>query len=1088
MESGVDPVAEAWAKLLRSLSQAMARLRVQMESFDDAQMRWALAAGVRAKAQLLASRLAQILALFWDEGQRAALPACVRDALYGMEDMVDDLEYHMLKFQPHQQEVRCNLLISLVNLRYRLIISHASRSRFLKDLDFVASEAGSLLSAMHKLEPTAPSLPALLLADDDHQVVFGRHKEVTDIVRMLIDPPASHHHHPTYDILPIVGMGGVGKTTLAKLVYDDAKVKQHFELRLWASVSTSGGFHKIDITEQILRSANPTYPASIHSEPTLDMLQFHLSQLVASKRFLLVLDDIREESFTSMACQEILSPLSSAEKGSRILVTTTTASVPAMLGASCTYHLNVLDIEDLWSLLKKYAFHGGPTHDSTQELEEIGRNIASKLKGLPLAAKMLGGLLGATKSTKTWMNVLDKELYGDSILPVLELSYSYLPRRLKQCFSFCSLFPRNYKFNKRVLIQLWMAQGFVQSQNSADKNLEDLAEDYFEELLSRSFFDVRREACETHYVMHDLVHDLAQSVSADQCLRVEHGMISEKPSTARYVSVTQDGLQGLGSFCKPENLRTLIVRRSFIFSSSCFQDEFFRKIRNLRVLDLSCSNFVRLPNSIGELVHLRYLSLPRTLNMLPESVSKLLHLESLCFHKCSLEKLPAGITMLVNLRHLNIATRFIAQVSGIGRLVNLQGSVEFHVKKGVGCTLEELKGLKDLRGKLKIKGLDNVLSKEAASKAELYKKRHLRELSLEWNSASRNLVLDADAVILENLQPPSSIKVLNIKRYQGAICPSWLQLSSLKQLQSLDLINCRNLEILPPLGLLPSLKYLCMKELCTVNQIGHEFYGDDDVPFPSLIMLVFDDFPSLFDWSGEVKGNPFPHLQKLTLKDCPNLVQVPPLPPSVSDVTMERTALISYLRLARLSSPRSDMLTLDVRNISILCWGLFHQLHLESVISLKIEGRETPFATKGLCSFTSLQRLQLCQFDLTDNTLSGTLYALPSLCSLEMIDLPNITSLSVPSDIDFFPKLAELYICNCLLFASLDSLHIFISLKRLVIERCPKLTAGSFPANFKNLTSLKVLSISHCKDFQSFPVGSVPPSLEALHLVGCHQS
>ncbi|XP_052152468.1 uncharacterized protein LOC127770696 isoform X2 [Oryza glaberrima] len=104
VESGVDPVAEAWAKLLRSLSQAMARLRVQMESFDDAQMRWALAAGVRAKAQLLASRLAQILALFWDEGQRAALPACVRDALYGMEDMVDDLEYHMLKFQPHQQE------------------------------------------------------------------------------------------------------------------------------------------------------------------------------------------------------------------------------------------------------------------------------------------------------------------------------------------------------------------------------------------------------------------------------------------------------------------------------------------------------------------------------------------------------------------------------------------------------------------------------------------------------------------------------------------------------------------------------------------------------------------------------------------------------------------------------------------------------------------------------------------------------------------------------------------------------------------------------------------------------------------------
>ncbi|KAF7005812.1 hypothetical protein CFC21_020912 [Triticum aestivum] len=461
-------------------------------------------------------------------------------------------------------------------------------------------------------------------------VFVGRHKERDDVVHMLIKPCAKVTAPDM--MVSIVGTAGIGKTTLTQMVFNDTRVAKHFEVRCWVSVST--GSNTMELTAEILRSAQPPWDISVDKMVDFQMIQSELRRLVTSKRYLIVIDDVcngMDEIWLDM-----MPPLQSADIGSRILATSRINTVPHFLGASQLYPVNPLSSDDCWAMLKEHAFPSG-RENAYPDLHPIGKQIAVKINGSPLAAKLVGVLLGDTRTKNHWMKIMKTGLQDNAVLPALRLSYKYLPVHLKRCFAYCSLFPQNYKFDPAHLSRLWIAEGFVQPQGTADKRMEDIAREYFGLLLSRSFFQEIKLGSRTYYLMHDLLHDLAKSVAAEDCFHIEDGMNCDIPSTVRHLSVTVKSLIGLTSFPGLEELRTLLIRPSLLSSSSCLQEDFslnleniLLKCKHLRVLDLSGYNSKELPHCIYDLLHLRYLSINATIQKLPELIGKLLHLQTLC--------------------------------------------------------------------------------------------------------------------------------------------------------------------------------------------------------------------------------------------------------------------------------------------------------------------------------------------------------------------------------------------------------------------------------------------------------------------------
>ncbi|KAJ4844141.1 hypothetical protein Tsubulata_020591, partial [Turnera subulata] len=339
-------------------------------------------------------------------------------------------------------------------------------------------------------------------------VVYGREKEKEAIIQSLLSDDAKGKRP---DVIPIVGMGGLGKTTLAQLVFNDSRVKQQFDdkHRAWVCVSEESNIFKV--TKDILKEFGELGCDSL----TPNLLQSKLVEKVKEGRVLLVLDDIWNEEAD---WRSLLSPFSSAVRGSKVLITTRSQRVASAMSSVPSHQLEVLNEDDCWKVFAQHAFDGGVA-DAYGELEDIGKKIATRCKGLPLAAKSLGSLLYGEKNSTAWDSILKSnmwDMHDRKIIPALRLSYHYLPSHLKQCFAYCALFPKDFVFQKEDLVLLWMAEGFI-AQTDKRRDLEEIGNEYFEELARRSFYIFQRpyyggRGC---FVMHDLVNDLAKSIAGD---------------------------------------------------------------------------------------------------------------------------------------------------------------------------------------------------------------------------------------------------------------------------------------------------------------------------------------------------------------------------------------------------------------------------------------------------------------------------------------------------------------------------------------------------------------------------------------------
>ena len=340
--------------------------------------------------------------------------------------------------------------------------------------------------------------------------VIGRDQDKEQIIECLMHPADDQK----VSVISVVGIGGVGKTALAKLVFNDARVVHHFELKGWMCVSDE--FVLKQLLVKIIRTITSENCNVLEEE----QLQIRLRNILDGKKFLLILDDVWNEDRVKWI--ELRNLLMGGANGSKILVTTRSPTIASMMSTMCPYNLKGLPQEECVSLFIKWAFDEGEERQHAN-LVEIGEEIVKKCKGVPLAVKSLESLLYSKLDERDWRFVKDNEIWkfnrkeGD-ILSALQLSYNQMPSYLKQCFAYFSFLLKDYEYNTLDLIPFWMAQGLLQSLDE-NQEPEDIGNQYVDELFSRCFLEDYSDAGYFRlFKIHDLAHDLALSIAQNECL------------------------------------------------------------------------------------------------------------------------------------------------------------------------------------------------------------------------------------------------------------------------------------------------------------------------------------------------------------------------------------------------------------------------------------------------------------------------------------------------------------------------------------------------------------------------------------------
>ncbi|XP_058106844.1 disease resistance protein RGA2-like [Magnolia sinica] len=730
----------------------------------------------------------------------------------------------------------------------------------------------------------------------DENEIFGRDRVKEWIVNQLVQ--GSSDEEQDVGVISIIGMAGIGKTAVAQLVFNDGKVNRHFDKMIW--VSFPGDFDVMRIYYEIFntlrrkrsRSSSEEYATPMDSSlllgaPSLQYLISNVFDMLNGKRFLVVLDGIRNSDDAQWRNLMIL--FRTAKKESRILVTTRNENVTKFFSSALIYELQPLSENDCWLLFSHRAFSGVRSGDEL--FKASGREIVQKCQGIPLLLDAIGSALRKKRDVKDWQSVLD-EATGDSlgtgkIASVVLESFHDLPKHLKQCFAFCSIFPKNHLIEKDMLIKLWMAQGFIPQTRRED--MERLGGSYFDDLVRRSLFQVIETDEEGHpkYCMiHDMIHDLCKCIMTE-CLIIEKETRRSQLIKARHASlICNEDVESILSFIdKAEILRTLIL----IGWSEIPIIYHFNSLKRLRALDLSGGTVVKLPNSLQNSKLLRYLDLSATnIQELPDFVSDLCLLQTLKLNHCfSLRKLPKGIVKLIKLRHLETEGTFLVCLpEGMGRLTSLRTLTKFVTGGESGCEIAELKDLNLLQGKLEITCLNRVASTDEAKEAKLENKQNIQTLKLSGESGicfgthTENEVEHVEGVF-EALQSHPNLRDLTISEYIGRQFPSWMEDCSLySNITKVQLSNCRCRQM-PALGKLPSLKWLKIELMFEVTQVGSEFFGNshDEVTgaFPKLEILIFEWISIWEEWKLNVGARSFPSLFQLCISCCNKLKALPEL-------------------------------------------------------------------------------------------------------------------------------------------------------------------------------------------------------------------
>ncbi|RCV32131.1 hypothetical protein SETIT_6G233200v2 [Setaria italica] len=895
-------------------------------------------------------------------------------------------------------------------------------------------------------------------------------------------------------------MGGLGKTTLVKMVYSDYRVQKHFDVKMWYCVSEN--FEATAVVRSVIQLATN---GTCSLPDTIELLRGKLQEVIGQKRYLLVLDDVWNEE--QQKWDDDLKPLlcsSIGGFGSMIVVTSRSRQVASIMGTLPPYELACLSEDASWELFSQKAFSKG-----VQEQEEFvmfGRCIVNKCKGLPLALKTMGGLMSSKQQVQDWeaiaeSNISDTSRGKDEVLSILKLSYRHLSSEMKQCFAFCAAFPKDYLMEKDKLGTMDLAQK---------------GEFIFNELAWRSFLqdvDVQSFSKEILCKMHDLMHDLAKDVT-DECASAEELIQKKTPMEDVYHMIMSDcKLEEISGLKGTLSLRTLLTQsrlrdlKKFKLTSlralCCIDPAFIHSPRintsHLRYLDLSESDIVRLPNSLCML--------------------KLSHLY-LCGCE-NLERMPPKLSLLCNLRTL---TTFVVDDTGDG------------------FGIEELRDMRQLGHKLELYNLRKVKS---GSKANLHEKQKLSELRLYWGRDQdykplNDVISNNVEEVLESLAPHGELKILEVHGYSGHEISRWMRDPQMfRCLRALGIANCPRCKDLPIVWL-SSLEHLylsCMGSLTTLCKnvdVEGEAYNTSLQIFPKLKIVELSHLPKLEKWAENSAGEPyssvmFPQLEELRIDNCSKLAHLP----ESAALTHLSFSFVKRARLCRCIDSAEGLVPMSISlgscpSLVSLEVGMLadvvmlfddqqsqSQRSVDTLRNLKLSGDD------AFVSIFNISKLQLglgdCFAFLEELDISGCdsilrwpveeLRCLPLLRSLsiclknlegtgssyeEILPLPRLEKLYIYFchsllEIPKLPaSLVEVEICWCKSLIALPSnLGNLAKLRWFRLHSCQGLKA--LPDVMNGLTSLEVLTILRCPGIEKFPEGLLQrlQDLKCLHIKDC---
>ncbi|GKU99319.1 hypothetical protein SLEP1_g12187 [Rubroshorea leprosula] len=1043
-----------------------------------------LAVSWKAELKRLCSKLNMIHAVLQEaESKQVEVPAVklwlekLRDVARDAEDVLDELVYERLKQEVQiqkQMKKKVCLFFTFSNpFIFRLKMANKIKNLIasIVEINEEATQFG-LQSRLAIHEPRSnPQTANSSLVYCPR--IIGREDDVSKIVDLLVD---SSNKEPL-SVISVVGMGGLGKTTLVKSVQNHEKIVRNFGRIMFICVSED--FDVKRVLKMMLESLTKEGCPIDHEATIVGKIQDELK----NKNYLLILDDVwNEDKLKWEALRGCLLEINK-NKVSRVVVTTRSEKAASTMGTlrEHMYHLQGLEDDKCWSIIEQRAFRGSSVPNL--ELEVIGRQIAKKCRGVPLVANVIGASLSNRRDRGEWELInnnfdASSSLEDDNrtwIVRVLQLSFDRLPNTtLKQCFAFCSIFPKDWEIEKEMLIQLWMAEGFLQpSQGSL---MEDIGYKYINDLLSYSLL-LEEERDSTGKIkscrMHDLIHDLATYNSKSETLMLKAGSES---------NIAQ----------MPDSFKRLRILS--------FEKDSLRR-----------ANIEQWPTWIGKMKHLRYLDISYTdIKELPQFIMELYSLQTLRFMYCfRIVKQPEGVENLVSLRHIYFSEKSCMPLR-IGRLKDLQTLQLFVVGLQEGSRIEELGCLSQLGGKLTICHLEHVENYSEAEKAKLSENIELYELSLEWTERNTE-ECNHDEDVLAGLKPPPNLRNLTILCYGGEKCPSWMDSSlsgsfSLNNLVDLNIAACGKLKSMPIMIGLSSLQQLRISHCLELTRIGDGVFA-----FPkSLRRLAIWSCPRLETIGDGIST--LTCLEELDLEECEDLRLIPIMRGLSS---LQQLRILTCLELTRIGDgafafpaslrqlriwycPRLETIGESISTLTCLeeldlygCEDLRHIPSVHGLSSLRklliSECSSVVSLPNGLSSCTALQELIIrdCHNLISISEDLKDLHSLVDLCIMRCENLRTIPEESFSCLVcleylgigDFSKELEE--------FPYLNSIHhLHASLQELWLHGWEKLTY--LPPQIQHLTSLRHLTIFDFNQVEALPewLGSLS-SLQTLWIHNC---